>query len=375
VTTVAYYVDSIVWGGMEQMLTTLVAGLAPRWRPLLLHYDAPELRPWLAELRALGVRTLPMGGAERRPGVGSTRAILRHLQRERPAVFHAHLRWPEACSDGLVAAALARVPAIVATQQLFGGHQSRLAVARRRLVSSVVHRYVAVSEGVAQSLRETFHIAPDKITVIHNAIVPARFEGSPDPALRAALAGGGAGPVALTVARLDKQKGLPYLLEAAAEVRDVRFAIAGDGDQRERLLAHAKALGVDRRVRFLGHRADVAELLAVSDVFVLPSLFEGLPVSVLEAMAAGRPVVATDIPGTREAVEHGISGLLVPPANPGALASAIRAVTRDPTLADRLAKGGAQRVRARFGAESMVRRNEAIYDELLERHGRAARAA
>jgi len=119
------------------------------------------------------------------------------------------------------------------------------------------------------------------------------------------------------------------------------------------------------QVKFLGFRDDVADLLSVCDLFVLPSLFEGLPVSVLEAMAAGKPVVATRIGGTDEAVEDGRTGILVPPRDPAALAGAIRTMLSDLPAARRMGEAGRMRVRHEFTAEAMVARTTKIYEELL----------
>ena len=181
-------------------------------------------------------------------------------------------------------------------------------------------------------------------------------------------------PVVLTVARLDEQKGHRYLLEAAAQIPEAQFVLAGDGPLRTSLEAQARSLGVEERVKFLGYRSDIADLLADCDVFVLPSLYEGLPLSILEAMSAGKPVIATHIGGTDEAVIAGETGLLVPPANPTALAAAIRSVLTDRPLAQRLASAGRARVEQEFSATKMVQQVMDVYDELLAKreviHGR-----
>src|SRR5262249_36859850 len=136
------------------------------------------------------------------------------------------------------------------------------------------------------------------------------------------------------------------------------------------LEAQARSLGIADRVAFLGHRRDVPALLQVADLFVLPSLFEGLPLAALEAMAAGEPVIASRISGTDEAVADGTTGVLVPPGNPTALAQAIRTVLNDHGLAERLGAAGRARVHAEFSAGQMVRAVEASYDDLLGSRGR-----
>src|SRR4029453_11595231 len=151
-------------------------------------------------------------------------------------------------------------------------------------------------------------------------------------ALRAELIAGRPDYVILTPARLHPQKGHEYLLAAAAQIPDATFVLAGDGPLRSELEVRARELGIAGRCLFLGERADVPDLLAAADLFVLPSLFEGLPVSILEAMAAGRPVVATAIGGTDEVVTTEQTGLLVPPRDPVAIAAAIRGLRAEPAL-------------------------------------------
>jgi glycosyltransferase involved in cell wall biosynthesis len=158
-----------------------------------------------------------------------------------------------------------------------------------------------------------------------------------------------------------------HLLAAAEHVPDAVFALAGDGAERHRLHGLARGLGVQDRVLFLGQRHDIPELLAVCDVVVVPSLDEGLSVAVLEAMALGRPVVATAVGGTPEAVHDGVTGLLVPPANPAQLAAAIRRIIEDGALAERLGDAARARAEAAFSAARMVERISAVYDDLLAR--------
>jgi glycosyltransferase involved in cell wall biosynthesis len=168
----------------------------------------------------------------------------------------------------------------------------------------------------------------------------------------------------VTTARLDAQKGLLHLVEAARAVPAAVFLIAGEGPERTDLEAAARRSAVEDRVRLLGPRDDVPALLAACDVFVLPSLFEGAPLAILEAMAAGRPVVASRIGGVDELLLDGVTGLLVPPADPAALAGAILRLIATPALRVRLADAGRERARA-FDAPAMARAVMALYDEVV----------
>lgn len=370
--TVAYFTDSQNFGGAEQVLLTFLAGLdRRRWRPVLIHHPAPELAVLLEEARRLDVELWPtspmpegLNGAARMP------AFARLLRARRPAIFHAHLSWPRACKFGLFAAIAARVPAILATAHLFvEAPITRSIYLQQQLLFKGVDRYIAVSHEVARRLESAYHLPPRKTCVIPNGISLAAFDRPAQAALPADLFGAAQQPIVLTIARLHEQKGLNYLLEAAAQVPEAVFVLAGDGPERVNLEAQAWSLGLSQRVFFLGRRRDVPALLAACDVFVLPSLYEGMPLSILEAMAARKPVIATAIGGVDEVIVPGETGLLVPPRDPIALATAIRSLLSDRACAQHFAANGRARVEQYFAAEVMVRRAVEIYDELLNTSG------
>jgi len=364
--TVVHISDSEEFGGTEQTILELIAGLdGARWRCVLMHRQ-PSASPLVAGAERLAVPQVTLASARGVRGLGLVPRIAQGIRAQRPAVVHAHLTFPLACKFSLVAAVLARAPAVVATAQLFMELPStRSARAQHRIVASTVNQYIAVSRHVAASVHERLHVPREKITVIHNAVALGRFPLVSERRLRTELAGGRDVPVVLTVARLDPQKGHTCLLEAAALVPTAVFVIAGDGPENGALQARARALGLHDRVRFLGSRDDVPDLLAACDMLVLPSLYEGLPLAALEAMAAARPVVATAIGGTDEAVLHGVTGLLVPAGDPAALAMAVRALIDNPELARGFGERGRARVEADFAAPAMVRQVAALYDAVL----------
>jgi glycosyltransferase involved in cell wall biosynthesis len=210
------------------------------------------------------------------------------------------------------------------------------------------------------------HVPERKLAVVHNGISLQPATPAAAAALRAELVRGRPDYLVLTPARLHEQKGHAYLLAAAAQVPDATFVLAGDGPLRSDLETRARELGVADRCIFLGHRSDVPALLAAADLFLLPSLFEGLPVSVVEAMVAGRPVIATAIGGTDEAIIHEVTGLLVPTRDPAALASAIGRLKGDPALASRLAAAGRERALREFSPGVAAGTVMGIYDELVD---------
>jgi glycosyltransferase involved in cell wall biosynthesis len=365
--SIFFYIDSGTLGGAEEAMLALSEALdRSRWRPTLLLADAEGADPIATRAAAIEmpvrrVAPMPLGltGAARAPG------LARLLRAERPDVFHALLPWPLAAKWGLAAALLARVPATVATAQLIPPHQySRSNVLQLRLLSRGVGRYIAVSRQIAAELTARFGWPAEKIEVLYNAVEADRFEAPPPQGLRQQL-GGGERPIILTTARLDEQKGHTVLLRAATEVPDAVFALAGEGPLRSALERETAALGIADRVLFLGRRDDVPQLLGACDLFALPSLYEGSPISVLEAMAAGRAVVSSAIAGTDELIEDGASGILVPPGDPAALAAALRRLLSDRELREGLARRARERVRHDFDRDAMVRRVERIYEDLL----------
>jgi glycosyltransferase involved in cell wall biosynthesis len=366
---VVYFTDGAVFGGAEQILIGLLGGLdRTHWVPYLVHHREPGMAPLVEQARGLGVVLHEVPRTQGQPSNSRWAHLVdlvRYLRAERPDVFHAHLTWPLACKYGLLAAILARVPAIVATAHCYITVPWRNGVYLQQAISLGVGRYVGVSRTVAEGIRRTLLLPKSKLRVIHNGIAADAFAGQAPVGLRASLTAGTERPVVLCVARLDRGKGHRFLLRAAVQIPQAIFVIAGDGPELGPLQAEARTLGIQERILFLGQRGDIPDLLASCDVFVLPSLNEGLPLSVLEAMAAGRAVVATDAGGTREAITHDETGLLVPPADAAGLSAALRRMIGDPVLAQRLSGAARARVHKDFTTARMVEGNTRVYSELL----------
>jgi glycosyltransferase involved in cell wall biosynthesis len=364
--SIFFYTDSRALGGAEFSMLMLAANLDPaRWQVTLLLDDDPGADPVAALGTEAGLAVERLAPTPQGLG-GSWRArrLLGMLRHRRPALFHAHLSWPVAAKWPLAAAVAARVPSVATVQLIPAFELDRSTFWQLRLLARGVGRYVAVSRAVAAELVERFRWPAQKIAVVYNAVDLARFDAPPPASLRAPL-DAGEGPLLLTLARLEPQKGLDVLLRAAAETPGAHFAIAGEGPLRSELEALAEELGIAERVHLLGRRSDVPELLAASDAFVLPSLYEGSSLAVLEAMAARRPVVSSAIPGTDELIEDGASGLLVPPGEAAALAAALRRLLDDEGLRGELARRARARVEERFSPAALASSVEAVYEELL----------
>jgi len=366
--SVMYFTDSPSFGGAEQVLLTLMEGFSRhQWRVILAHHAEPGLAPFVKATGELGiqVRALPRYVHKTpRSHAQQARALLYLLRSQRPDVFHANMAWPMAARYALLVAALARVPAVIATIHSFDVAISPRSALMHRLVGLGVDRYIAVSSFVADRLSTTLRVPPRKLRIVANGIQLRDF-GAHDSTGRTVRSCARIPPVVLTPARLDPIKGHATLLAAAVKVPDTTFVFAGEGSAREALTAYACRLGVADRVRFLGHRSDIPDLLATSDLVVLPSLCEGFGLAVAEAMAAGKAVIATAAGAVPEIVRHGETGLLVQPADPDALASAIRGLLADPAKARRLGCAGREYARHAFRADRMVDRVASVYTEIL----------
>jgi len=236
---------------------------------------------------------------------------------------------------------------------------------------------VAVSEAVKKDLIEQ-GMEESRVVVIRNGIEIISEDKAAGTRLRESLGIGLSDPVAGMVGRLSPQKDYPTFLRAARRVAEAfpraRFLVAGEGPLRGELAAYARELGLEGKAVFLGHRPDIGAVVSALDVFVLSSLWEGLPLAVLEAMALGKPVVATCVPGTAEAVVEGETGFLLPLGADRALAEKTISLLRDPALRRKLGEAGRARVEREFDRERMVDEHEALYRRLFEsrNHGRGA---
>ena len=240
--------------------------------------------------------------------------------------------------------------------------------------SSFVDRMVSVSESTSRFCVEVEGIRPEKLITIPNGIDLDAFQSArsknPSVHLRKQIGVDPDSIVIITVARLHPQKGHRYLLNAVpavvAQAPKAVFVLVGDGQLRGEIEESVIKRGIDRYVRILGRRDDVPDLLHISDLFVLPSLWEGMPNAVLEAMAAGLPVVATRVDGTPEVVMHGVTGLLVPPGDAAGLADAIIRVLNDPDRRSSMGREGLRRVKEVFSTTQYVNGFTKLYYDLVQ---------
>lgn len=301
-------------------------------------------------------------------------ALVRLLRRERIDIVHAHL-W-DANLLASLAKPLARTPVVVAHEHTWSFEGNRLRVATdRHIISRFASIVACVSEDDRRKMIEIEKIPPNRIRLLQNGIPPLRPLIGTDIRAEAGIPPGARLVGVVAVAR--RQKRLDVLIEAiarmTADVPDVHVAIAGWGGptgQRPALEQLASSLGIFDRVHFLGLRRDISDVLAAFDVACLSSDYEGQPLSVLEYMAAGKPIVCTNVGGLSEMIEDGVQGLLVPRRDPGALAAALTRLLLDRDAAASMAAAAKERQLREFSLDAAVKRIESLYEELWERSGR-----
>lgn len=320
------------------------------------------------EMRARGVRVIALDGK----GTWDVRVLYRLyrvLLAERPDVIHAFLFWANFISR--VLGRLLQVPVRISSYRdvlLWGRWRNRLC---ERLTARWAHAVTCCSEAVR--LRVLSEVGGDewKYLTIHNGVDMAGFHSYRTVTKRHVGLREGV-PVIGTVCRLiEPDKGITVLLQGMAKLAgppaslSCQLLIVGEGPARRQLHDLGERLGISSRVVFTGMRRDIADVLPLLDVFVMPSLSEGFGIAIVEAMAAGRPVVASAVGGIPEIVHHEETGLLVPPGDPDALAAALRDLVTRPDRARALGACGQQRARELFSIELAVKRHEDLYEGLM----------
>jgi len=343
------YTDATVIGGAEQSLANLLRALDPRIAVTVVGVDPAVVEHVAARRAGAGAEVLPpvRNKADLEPIV----AHVRSFRRLQPHAVHVNLRTPWSCQYGLFAASLLRRVRIVVVEHSPIASESAVQRALRRTLNARVVAHVAVSGGAARAVEAAHGMAPGTVQVIHNVVFD---EGEPPPR-------GAARRTVGYVGRLSHEKGADVLVEALARVPDATALLVGDGPDRAALEALAGRLGVGDRVRFEGWSDRPRTRMAEMDLLALPSRFEALPLTAVEAMLAARPVVATDVGDVSEAVDHGTTGLLVAPEDPEALAEALAELLDDPERARRMGEAGRARALERFPAARSARAFELLY--------------
>jgi glycosyltransferase involved in cell wall biosynthesis len=365
---------SAAYGGGERYLELLFDRLdQSRYRTILI---CPEPGPFVRKMKERGVETFLVHLAPLVNPIALWR-LTRLLARERVTVLQTH--GARANFYGQIAGRLAGVPVIVSTvHNSLKDYEIRFFTRwfytkALRLTLPFVHRIICVSNSNRRDLIDECPATAALIQTVYNGVDLAAFSAQPNRRKIRLELGITEGPVLVTVARLTEAKGHRYLLQALPRLLEtwphLCCVFVGNGELRDQLQRLVRELAIERSCRFVGIREDIADILAAADVVVLPSLSEGFPFVLLEALAMGCPVVASRVNGVPELIENRKTGLLVPPRDPQALETAIREVLSDPTAASKMGAEGRAVVHERFTADHMVANTTAIFDAALQDAG------
>lgn len=378
---ILFLVDTLEVGGAEQSLLASVAHLdRGRFEPIVCSVYAGETLK--EKFQAAGVRVVPMGIDGKYRFATAIRRVVRLIRRENPDLIHTVLF--RAGQVGRIAGAITRTPVVSSFTNVPYDRErfvdnpklSRFRLACLRLLDALTARFVtrfhSVSEAVRDSNCRHLRVRPEKVTVIPRGRSIAQFVESgafASDKLKESLGADTAHPVVLNVGRLIPQKGQQYLIRAMPTVLrtypNAKLLIAGEGRLRDQLEQEIRRLELTGMAAILGRRTDIDALLGIAHVFVFPSLYEGLPGALIEAMLAACPIIASDIVMHRELIEHGETGLLIPPNDPAAVADGILSLANDPTMASRFAESAQRVARQRFDIANVVRETEAFYSGVL----------
>jgi glycosyltransferase involved in cell wall biosynthesis len=368
---VLYLSHTFAVGGAEEMVLNLVRHLPPRFEPAVTSIG--EAGPIGEEIRRTGVAFAEL---HLTPGIRRPLDLLRlrrHLREVRPTIVHTFLL--TASLYGRAAAVIASVPIVIGTEvNVYERKRAHHALTERMLMART-DAVVASAESVKQFYVQQIGADAAKVEVIYNAVDWSRLAVTTTrDALRASIGVPPDAIVAGIIARLTEQKGHRMLFDAVAHnnaLAQLHLVVVGGGELDADLRAQVDKLGLTPRVHFVGPRRDLGDLLASWDLFVMPSFWEGLPLSLVLAMGAGLPVVATRVAGIPEVVHDGATGLLVEPGDRDALGAALARVVTDRAFGKRLGDAARAFAGPRFGVDGYVNSVVGLYDRLLAAKGLA----
>lgn len=374
---VFFLVDSFNVGGTETQAVELALRLDPAAYDVTLgclKKDGPLLERLLGSDVPI-VEFHPNGGFDSPGGIYQLLRMRNFLRKGNFQVMHAHDLWSNLI--GVPAARMAGVPVIICSQRDLS-HDPWYKTTRGRLLRGVQRRSTAVltnAGAIREGLIQEEGFSPSKVKVVYNGVDVQRFANIKRD--REGLFPGTADKklVVLVGNMLSEVKGQLTLIAAAPKVLqqfpNTRFVLVGDGERRNEFEQKTADSGIAAEFLFLGRRGDIPQILAACDIALLPSAAEGMPNAVLEYMAAGLPTVASAVGGNKEVIENDVTGLLIPPEDPGALANALIRLLGDCELASRVAAAGQTAVRERFSFERLTRNVDNLYTELLQRKGQS----
>ncbi len=361
---VCYMAHAFAVGGAEEMVLNLVQHLPARFEPVVCCIN--QAGPIGEEIRKTGTPVAVLGLTPGLRHPWDVAGIRRYLRETKPTIVHTFLL--TASLYGRLAAILEHVPVVIGTEVNIYERKRAHHILAERMLMAGTDRVIVSANSVRDFYVDQVHADPAKIDVVYNAVDWKSIQAAKSrEQVRASLGLRPDAKVAGVIARLTEQKGHRFLFQALTTpaLADVALIVVGDGDLRDALKAEAQGLGILPRVHFLGARRDLGDLLAAMDVFVMPSLWEGLPLSMILAMGAGKPVVATAIAGIPEVVVDGKTGWLVPAGDSPALATALGEVFANRQRATQVGEAARSFVLPRFGVDGYINSIVGLYDRLL----------
>lgn len=365
--SVLHVIDSLHLGGAQEVVLNLATCGSPRFRHEVATMHGHGI--YWDRLREAGIKVHSLSPHKFLPLYLATLPAL--LVSRRPDILHCHLIPSNIIAKPL--GALLGVPLILNHDHTNDPHRidNKLLLALDKSTNRLARHFIAVAAACRDFLIQHESIPPQKITLVPNAIDLRRF--SPGTisreAARASLGLPSDVPVIAAVGRLNPQKNFALLLDIAAELAprfpDLRFLLAGEGPEETMLREKARTLGLTERVVFSGYVADTRNVYVAADMLLMPSRFEGLPMTLLEAMAMRLPVVASRLDGIAEVVEDGREGFLVESTDTAGFVERCTTLLKNPAKSSDLAANSRAKIEARFSVERMTSAVEAIYDRFL----------
>lgn len=353
---VIHIIPSLTTGGAERLVVDLVThGTKSQFDFSVLTFTEKGAFAEMVEAAGIPVRLLPK---KTKLGIGFLFQLTRWLTWQKPDVVHTHLGgdlW------GRIAARWAGVPVVISTEHNLNMDEPFGIRWMKRLSVSSVDAVVALSNAVGEFAKKTYRIPATKLRVIRDGIAVASFETIPSPTFGDTIVFG-------IIARLEPQKGHQYLFEALSRIRgwDWKLHVIGDGSLRTELGRLAETLGIETKVSFFGFTTAIGERYAAIDCLVLPSLWEGLGLVLMEAQSAGRPVIASRVGGIPEVVTEGETGILVTPGSIDELKAALIRIMENPDQAKEMGQTARAYAKQHFRIDQCVWAYEALYTELSE---------
>ena len=362
--------DSMNVGGIEKRLIDLITNLdKSKYKCTVCTFYGGKL---IQEYQNNNIKVI-FFNPEKRKGILGIIKFIRFSKFLKSNKFDIALMFfPRSIVYGTMITKLRKIPLIISFRE-----NSRLKIYQKKIQLSFlkfsnlfVNKVIAVSENTRRFTIKYVKLNPKKIIAIPNGIDLKRFNKKINIKKIKKEFNLDKEKIITIIARLNPQKNHKNFLKAASiiakSIPNTKFLIVGDGKLRKKLENYSNFLGISKKIIFTGIRKDIPEILKISDIFILSSDYEGLPITILEAMASSKPIVATNVSGNPEAVVHNKTGILVPPKNSEALAKAVIKLLKNKKLRKQMGKQGRRRVEKYFTIEKMIKEYEKVFDSLIK---------